>query len=69
MAEKKQINSQAVKSSSRDRDTDSDGVPDRIDSQYSYPPAEQVKRTKEQQQRAQQAQVANIQHKPRHCKR
>lgn len=49
MAEQKLINNQAVKSSSRDRDTDADGLPDRIDSQYSYPPAEQVKRTREMQ--------------------
>lgn len=47
MSEQKLSNSQAVKSSSRDRDTDADGLPDRIDSQYSYPPAEQVKRTRE----------------------
>lgn len=49
MAEKKPTNSQALKSPNRDRDTDADGLPDRIDSQYSYPPAEQVKRTREMQ--------------------
>lgn len=49
MAEKKLSNSQAQKSPNRDRDTDADGLPDRIDSQYSYPPAQQVKRTREMQ--------------------
>ena len=49
MAEKKPTNSQALKSLNRDRDTDADGLPDRIDTQYSYPPAEQDKRTREMQ--------------------
>lgn len=62
MAEQKSINSQAVKSSSRDRDTDADGLPDRIDSQYSYPPAEQVKRTREMQT-ARQANVPRQKHR------
>ncbi|MGN0498658.1 MAG: hypothetical protein ACI4F6_06325 [Acutalibacteraceae bacterium] len=62
MAEQKLINNQAVKSSSRDRDTDADGLPDRIDSQYSYPPVEQVKRTREMQ-RAHQANVPRQKHR------
>lgn len=49
MAEKKPTNSPALKPSSFNRDTDADGLPDRIDSQYSYPPAEQAKRTREMQ--------------------
>lgn len=53
MTEKKATASSQVKSTSRDRDTDADGLPDRIDSQYSYPPAEQVKRTRENQRATQ----------------
>lgn len=59
---KKSTNSQALKSPNRDRDTDADGLPDRIDSQYSYPLAEQAKRTKEQQRRQT---PNNVQHKPK----
>lgn len=62
MAEQKLSNSQAVKLSSFNRDTDADGLPDRIDSQYSYPPAEQVKRTREMQ-RAHQANVPRQKHR------
>ncbi len=32
------------------RDTDADGVPDRVDPQYTYPPAEHAKNAHEQEQ-------------------
>lgn len=62
MTVQKSTNGQTVKLPSYNRDTDADGLPDRIDSQYSYPPAEQAKRTKEL--RSQQAENS-VQHKPR----
>lgn len=46
------------------RDTDADGVPDRVDSQYTYPPAELAKKAHEQEQQRQ-----NQEHKPVRRKR